>query len=278
MKIAVLSGKGGAGKTLVAVNLAAAAGQATYIDCDVEAPNGRLFFRPQRCTETTVTTPLPAFDTARCNGCRKCVDFCRFHALVYIKGSPRVFPEVCHACGGCAMVCPVQAITETARPVGVVESGWHGGVHVVTGVLSPGEASGIPVIHAALTDGVADGGLCVIDCPPGSACAVSESVSGADYCVLVAEPSAFGFHNFRMVCELVTLLQKPCGVVINKQLAPYAPLEDFCAETGLPILLRLPYTPALAQKTAAGEIACEADEELRRTFSELLGKIGGAFV
>ena len=93
MKLAVLSGKGGAGKTLVAVNLAVTAKQAVYIDCDVEEPNGRLFLKPEIETVTPVSTLLPEFDTSRCNGCRACVNACRFHALVYLKERPMVFPE-----------------------------------------------------------------------------------------------------------------------------------------------------------------------------------------
>ena len=92
MKIACLSGKGGAGKTMVAVNLAAAAPQATYIDCDVEEPNGRLFLHPTHVQETPVCTLLPSFDAQRCSGCKKCVEFCRFHALVYVKNKPMLFP------------------------------------------------------------------------------------------------------------------------------------------------------------------------------------------
>ena len=87
MKLAVLSGKGGAGKTFVAVNLAVTAKQAVYIDCDVEEPNGRLFLKPEIETVTPVSTLLPEFDTSRCNGCRACVNACRFHALVS-QGTP----------------------------------------------------------------------------------------------------------------------------------------------------------------------------------------------
>lgn len=117
MKIACLSGKGGAGKTLTAVNLAAVAEQAVYIDCDVEEPNGRLFFQPDQVTSLQVSTLLPVFDAERCTGCKKCVQFCRFHALMYIKEKPMVFSEVCHSCGGCSLVCPENAITERENPV-----------------------------------------------------------------------------------------------------------------------------------------------------------------
>lgn len=275
MKIAVLSGKGGAGKTFLAVNLAAAAERAVYIDCDVEEPNGRLFWRPEGLRRTPVNTLLPEFDAARCTGCRKCVEFCRFHALLYLKGKPTVFAEVCHSCGGCGMVCPEKAIREVPKWIGVLEEGARGAVRVVTGVLDPGEASGVPVIRQALKRAGRDG-LTVIDCPPGSACGVMESILDADCCVLAAEPTAFGFCNFQMVHELAALLQKPCGVVINKQTQPYAPLEDYCREKGLPIWERFAYDPALGRLLADGGIAAWQLAEYRERFCALLARIGGS--
>ena len=179
MKLAVLSGKGGAGKTFVAVNLAVTARQAVYIDCDVEEPNGRLFLKPEIEAVTPVSTLLPEFDTSRCNGCRACVNACRFHALVYLKERPMVFPEVCHACGACSLVCPTGAVREVPHPIGTLEQGHRGGVRVMTGILNPGEASGVPVIRAALAQGESDAPLTVIDCPPGSACPVLESAHAA---------------------------------------------------------------------------------------------------
>ncbi len=273
MKIACLSGKGGAGKTFVAVSLAAAAGQSTYIDCDVEEPNGRLFLKPEDVLVTPVCTSLPAFDPQKCTGCRQCVKACRFHALMYVKEKPVVFSEVCHNCGLCGLVCPTGAVKEEQRPVGTLEVGHHGGVKVVSGILNPGEASGIPLIREALKHAE---GTTVLDCPPGSACSVMESIMDADYSVLVAEPTAFGFHNFRMVHELARLLKKPCGVVINKQTVPYPPLEDYCAEQGLSVLARIPYTPALAGRLAKNEIAVDCLPEERERFLAILERIGGA--
>lgn len=270
MTVAVLSGKGGTGKTFVSVNLAAASKDAAYLDCDVEEPNGRLFLKPKQVLSSPVTVPLPAFDGEKCTGCRKCVEFCRFNALVFVKNMPMVFPEVCHSCGGCALICPEHAVTETPRQVGIVEEGLSGGIRVVTGILNPGEVSAIPVIKAVLQKGMHAEGLTVVDCPPGSGCSVMESVSRADYCLLVAEPTAFGFHNFKMVHKLVRLLHKSCGVVINKASGEYLPLEQFCAETDTPILLRIPYSAELAAHTAAGEIAVWQDTSAAVTFRELL--------
>ena len=272
MKIACLSGKGGAGKTFVAVNLATIADGATYIDCDVEEPNGRLFLTPDAGSVETdvVSTLLPSFDASKCDGCKACVRFCRFHALAYIADKPLVFPEICHSCGGCKMICPNGAVSEVPKPIGLIELAQHGSTKIVTGELNTGEATGVPVIKAAL-EHAAD--LTVIDCPPGSACPVMESIEDADYCVLVAEPTAFGFHNFKMVHELVTLLDRKCGVVINKQDAPYEPLEDYCAAKGVSVLARIPYDARIASLVADGLIATEHDNAIRALFTELLAEI-----
>lgn len=147
-----------------------------------------------------------------------------------------------------------------------------GDVKTVTGILNPGEASGIPVIREALKQAE---GLTIIDGPPGSACSVMESVMDADFCILVAEPTAFGFHNFQMVYELVTLLGRKCGVIINKEETPYEPLEDFCREHDLKILCRIPYSPRIGAMAAAGELVSRKDPELGRLFADVLKQIGG---
>ena len=276
MRVAVLSGKGGAGKTFTAVNLAVGAGRSVYVDCDVEEPNGRLFLQPEQTETRKVFTLVPSFDPARCTGCRACVDFCRFNALIYIKEQPMLFPEICHSCGGCALVCPEHAVTEIQRPVGILELGHRGDVKTITGVLNQGEASGVPVIQAALDESRKDSRFTVIDCPPGSACSVMESVQGADFCLLVAEPTAFGFHNFRMVQELVSLLHKPHAVIINKaDREPYEPLEQFLTDRNIPVWARIPYDPEVAAVCSDGGLAYEKVPSIRRTIDSLLERLGG---
>lgn len=273
MKIAVLSGKGGAGKTFVAVNLAVSVGHATYIDCDVEEPNGRIFLKPKNVSIRKVSSMLPTFDPLLCTGCRKCVDACRFHALVFVKGRPMVFREVCHSCGLCTLVCRANAVGSLSHDIGEIEIGTNGCTDVVTGILNPGEASGIPVIQEAIRAGQKD--PVIIDCPPGSACNVNESIAYADYCIIVAEPTAFGFHNFQMVYELVLLWKKQCGVVINKMERPYAPLEEFCADHQIPVLMRIPFDPHLSELSARGIIASQSDREIKDLFRGLYNRIGG---
>lgn len=275
MKIAILSGKGGAGKTLVATNLAGVAERATYVDCDVEEPNGRLLLQPQNVHTSNVTVTIPVFDKDSCTGCRACVKFCRFNALFFIKDQPKLIAEVCHSCGGCKLVCPSGAVTEVQRPVGILEVGTFQNIRVITGVLNIGEASGVPVIRQAMKTAEDEPDLTIVDCPPGSACTVMECVQHADICLLVAEPTAFGLHNLRMVHQLATLSNKPRAIVVNKQQEPYQPLEDFCLENNLPILLRIPFNKTIAQLSANGQLASLHDATARDMFTNLLDTLKG---
>lgn len=271
MKIAVLSGKGGAGKTLLAVNLAAVAGNATYIDCDVEEPNGHLFFRPDHLESEPVSVKIPVVDEQMCNGCRDCVEFCKFNALAYIQDKLLFFQEVCHSCGGCILFCPEKALRENERVIGNIQRGISGGVRVISGILNIGEASGIPIIKGLLRDNPAD--TTFIDCPPGSACIVMESMKDADYCLLVAEPTRFGVHNLEMVCELARIFNKPHGVVLNKCLPGENPAEVFCKERGIKVLGGIPYDEELGMINSNALIAVRERDKWGGFFNTLLQKV-----
>lgn len=267
MKIAVLSGKGGTGKTLVAVNLAAVTAPSCYIDCDVEEPNGHLFFKPIQIVSKTISVLLPQVDPLLCNGCRACVEFCQFNALAYVQNKLMIFGEICHSCGGCMLVCPQKALTEREKVIGNVEEGISEQVFVKSGFLNPGESSGIPVIKALLDSSEPElAENTWIDCPPGSACIVMESIREADYCVLVAEPTLFGVHNLAMVHELVKLFKKPYGVVLNKCLPEENPSELYCQEEGIAILDKIPFDHYLGELNARGMIISRESEEYRKQF------------
>jgi MinD superfamily P-loop ATPase len=271
MKIAVLSGKGGTGKTLVSVNLAAAARYCTYIDCDVEEPNGYLFFRPEQVTEEAVSVVIPTVYEKLCTGCRRCVDFCKFNALAFIKNKPYVFDEVCHSCGGCILLCPENALFEKKKVIGKIDKGFSEGVRVITGTLNTGEASGVPIIRKLLSKyGAVNDQFVFIDCPPGSACVVMESIKDADYCILVAEPTLFGVHNLNMVYELVRLFNKPFGVVLNKCLDHDNPAEQFCIEKGIKILKKIPFDRKLGDLNSNARIAARVIYKYYKLFSSLL--------
>lgn len=272
MRIAALSGKGGTGKTFVSVNLSWVAKQSIYVDCDVEEPNGHLFFKPKITNKTPVMVLVPEIDMGRCTRCRKCVDFCKYNALALVKENMMVFYEMCHSCGGCSLICPEKAITEKERTVGNIEEGKSGSVKVLTGHLNIGEASGVPIIKGLLEKLPEDKDI-VIDSPPGSACIVMESIRGADYCILVAEPTLFGVHNLSMVYELVKLFNKPFGVVLNKCLPEEDPVEEFCTRNRIKILAKIPYDEELGRLNSKGYIVACEDKGYRDLFKELLENI-----
>ncbi|NLJ99774.1 MAG: 4Fe-4S binding protein [Clostridia bacterium] len=274
LKIAVLSGKGGTGKTLLSVNLAASAGECTYVDCDVEEPNGHLYFKPKELEKEKITIKIPHVDLEACNGCRECVNFCKFNALAYTN-KLLIFEEICHSCGGCVLLCPEKALSEKEKPIGGLEKGKWENVTVLTGILNMGEASGVPIIERLLDLSKSMEGLCFIDCPPGSSCVVMESVRDADYCILVAEPTLFGVHNFEMVYDLVRLFDKPHGAVLNKCMKGENPAEKFCIDKGIKILGRIPFHHELGRLNSEAKIVAQEKKVFGDMFSLLLKTVLG---
>ena len=272
MMIAVLSGKGGTGKTFVSVNLSFVADNSNYIDCDVEEPNGHLFFKPNIIKSEKVHVKIPNINNELCNGCRRCVDFCKFNALAYIKDKVYVFDEICHSCGGCMLLCPEKAISEKDKEIGEIQEGVFNNSNIYTGILNPGEETGVSIIKKLLkiTDNKP---YTFIDCPPGSSCSVMESIKDVDYCILVAEPTLFGVHNFNMVYNLVKLFDKPFGVVLNKCLDGENPAEKYCNEKNIKVLCKIPFEHELGKLNSNAEIASEKNEKYKSLFSSLLKTI-----
>ncbi|HPG92331.1 MAG TPA: ATP-binding protein [Clostridia bacterium] len=271
-KIAVLSGKGGTGKTLVSVNLALAANKAVYVDCDVEEPNGHLFFKPTTIKKEDIFVKIPSIDKNLCTGCKKCVEFCKFNALAYAK-ELIVFDEVCHSCGGCVMICPQKALNEKDKFIGTVKTGISENVKTITGELKTGEASGVPIIKNLLNKVKDEKELVFIDCPPGSACTVMESIADADFCLLVAEPTVFGSHNLEMVYELIKVFKKPCAVVLNKTTQEKNPSEEFCIKNGIIIFQKIPFDQELGELNSNGKIAVRENYSKKSLFYDLLDKV-----
>lgn len=255
MKVAVLSGKGGTGKTLTAVNLTALCGRAVYVDCDAEAPNGELFFRAPVVKKLAVEVPLPQIDLQKCTNCRACTKFCRFNALVYTKNGIMLFAEQCHACGGCTLVCPVQAISEVTKKVGSIEIGRLGESSTITGKLKIGEPSSGPILKRINELLATSEAPVFIDCPPGADCSVMESVDAADFCLLVAEPTIFGLHNLQMVVQLLRVLKKPFAVLVNKAEAEKRLIDDYCQAEQIALVGHIPFSKELARINGNSELA-----------------------
>ncbi|MBG0765952.1 MAG: 4Fe-4S binding protein [Tissierellales bacterium] len=272
MKISVLSGKGGTGKTFLSVNLAQVAKDSVYIDCDVEEPNGNLFLKVPNPKIDMVDVLVPVVDQDKCNGCKECVEFCQFNALAYVGGELKIFNELCHSCGGCTLLCPQKALKEVERNIGKVESGFSNEIKVKSGELNIGEATGVPIIEKLLEDMDSHKNN-IVDCPPGSSCQVMESIKGSDYCLLVIEPTKFGIHNINLVYQLVKLFDIPYGAVINKDMGDSKVAEEFCKKNNINLLNKIPYNEEIGKLNSNGYIVAKENEEFRKIFENILGKI-----
>ncbi|MGC8720233.1 MAG: ATP-binding protein [Thermodesulforhabdaceae bacterium] len=276
MVIAVASGKGGTGKTTLAVNLAYVASRPVkLVDCDVEEPNVHLFLRGNVVEKRTVSVSHPSVDEGKCSGCGECAEFCQFNALAVVGKTVLVFQELCHSCGGCMMVCPEKAIDEEAHPVGIVEvTEVVDGLTVVQGTLSVGVAQPGPVIRAVkLAAKEREAPLTIIDCPPGTSCPVVESLKGADVALLVTEPTPFGLHDLSLAVETVRTLGIPFGVVINKAGTGFRKVQEFLERESIPLLGEIPENLSIARTYAKGEIITDVLPGLRSVFEGILMKL-----
>ena len=275
MRIAIASGKGGTGKTTVAVNLACVLAECgrkvQYLDCDVEEPNGHIFLNPGITATESVGIPVPVVDEKKCTGCRKCAEVCQYHAIAVLQKA-LIFPELCHGCGGCTLVCPTGAIREQARSIGVVEIGSSGKIEFVQGRLNVGEPMAPPLIRAvkkkAITDGVA-----ILDAPPGTSCPVVTTVRDADYVLLVTEPTPFGLNDLKLAVEMIRQLGVRHGVVINRADSGDQRVREFCEAEKIPILHELPDDRRLAVAYSRGHMAVRALPEWRTMFAELWNRV-----
>jgi MinD superfamily P-loop ATPase len=273
MIISVASGKGGTGKTTVATNLAVSLeSEVQFLDCDVEEPNAHLFIHPEWEETKTITTPVPQVDETKCSLCGKCSEICQFKAIVVIGDTVLPFHELCHSCGGCMEVCPEKAITETGRELGIIERGYRNGIKFIHGKLRIGEAMSPPLIRKVRSLARPDQ-LTIIDAPPGTSCPVIASMEGADFVLLVTEPTPFGLHDLELALEAVKVLGIPCGLVINRSDIGDTQVKEYATRQSLPILMEIPFDRRIAEAYSRGEVLVEVMPEWKTKFLELLDRI-----
>lgn len=283
MVIAVASGKGGTGKTTIAVSLAqylAALGDFPVLisDADVEAPNAHLFLAPQLSESLGVDQYVPQVDLDLCSGCGICGDVCQFNAIVMLKDEPRVFPSLCHGCGSCTLQCPEAAITETPRTIGRLDRGrsaqallWR------QGMLQEGEPMAVPVITALKKwQGAVDPEVEIVDSPPGASCPVVEALRGADYVLLVTEPTPFGLHDLKQALQVTRELGLQAGVIINRVGLGEEDIRGFCQDSGVPVLMEIPLDRKIGEGLARGKGLLEIDPVYHSRFAHLWQDIQAA--
>lgn len=273
LRIAVASGKGGTGKTMVALNLAAMFGQPVQLaDCDVEEPNDALFLPCERHIAADVTMLVPQVDPACCTGCGACSELCQFHGIVSLGTKALVFPELCHGCGGCVKICPTGALSEHPRRLGTVTVGQSHHIRFIEGRLEVGAALVPPVIRA-VRDQLHDDVPAILDAPPGTSCPVVATIRECDYLLLVTDPTPFGFHDLRLTVALARELGLPCGVVINRYAEDRVGLLRYCQLEGLPVLLTIPDDRLIAEVVSKGELIATTMPEYGHMFADLAIKL-----
>ncbi len=270
MKIAVLSGKGGTGKTTVSASLAMSLPSCQYIDCDVEEPNGAIFLTPELTESVPVKVLIPEADMSKCNACGRCAKVCQFNAIAVVKSKVLVFPEICHHCGACVIACPNDAIREVERVIGVVETNED---HTfLQGKLNVGEPIGMPIIRE-LKKRIKKDMTAIIDCPPGASCTVVNSIEGCDYCVLVTEPTPFGFHDLKIAVKLVKKMGLHFGVVLNKASDNSRLIHEFCESEEIKLLMEIPFSQDIARNYSRGILPVQTNNSWKVKFEELFKKI-----
>lgn len=272
MIISIASGKGGTGKTTIALNLALSLKNVQLLDGDVEEPNIHLFLPFREKERISVYLPVPQVDETKCIHCGKCAEVCQFNAIAVIKDQVLIFPEICQGCGGCALLCPRQAISENSREIGYIQEGEFNGLSFIQGVLNVGEPMATPIIRRE-KELIDKKRTVIIDCSPGTSCPVIEGVRGSDFCLLVTEDTPFGLNDLKLAVEMAKVLHVPFGVFLNREDLGNGNTRKYCQQQKVPILGSLPYDRRVAEVYAQGKIVVKELPHYKNLFLNLFNQI-----
>lgn len=278
MIISVASGKGGTGKTTIAVNLALTLENVQLLDCDVEEPNAHLFLRPTIQETKKAVVLVPTVNEANCTYCGKCREVCAYNAIAVApksenrKGSILIFPNLCHSCGACTLLCPTKAITEIEKEIGTIEIGKKDQLAFVQGCLKIGEAMSPPLIRQVKNQ-INSAKIVIIDAPPGTSCPVITAVKGSDYCILVTEPTPFGLNDLILAVEVLRKLNIPFGVVLNRSDIGNDAVLHYCQKEAIDILMQIPFDFKIAKLYSLGLPMVSELPEYHHQFQQLFIKI-----
>lgn len=278
MIISVASGKGGTGKTTVAVSLALSLGDVQFLDCDVEEPNAHLFLHPRITETSSAFISIPDIVEARCDYCGKCQEVCAFNSIAVLKnpetrgGSVLVFDHLCHGCGACYILCPRGAIRVKQKEIGIVEKGIARGLPFAHGKLNIGEVLSPPLIRQVKKT-IEPGRTVIIDAPPGTTCPVIEAVKGSDFCILVTEPTPFGLNDLKLAVDVLKALGIPSGIVLNRSDIGDDGVTAYARENNIPLLMSIPFEREIAAAYSTGVPMVDVKKDYVPLFRNLFERI-----
>ena len=275
--IVISSGKGGTGKTFVSTNLAYLLSKqgksVTYLDCDVEEPNGHLFLNPEITSSEEILIKSPAgVDPAKCIKCGKCYNNCKYNALVSVKEKIMYFRSLCHVCGVCSLVCPADAIIKQDRKIGTLKSGKSGNIDFHYGLLETGEGGMTPRVIRKVKE-KSGKGTTLLDSPPGTSCPVVETVKNSDLCVLVTDPTPFGVNDLKLAVNMCRELDREPVIIVNRADYLDNELKNYCNEENLSIIGEIPDDRKIAECYSTGGLAVEKYQEYFELFNIIADKI-----
>ncbi|MBN1234668.1 MAG: ATP-binding protein [Methanotrichaceae archaeon] len=278
-QIAIVSGKGGTGKTSIVASLAAlACGRAVYADCDVDAPDLHLILQPKVMERREFFGIKRAFiDSEKCTQCGSCQDACRFGAIADFQ----VSPALCEGCGVCKLVCPAEAVEMRECLAGYAYLSETRFGPMVHAELFPGEeASGklVAMVREMARDLAASRALdmVLIDGSPGIGCPVIASLTGVDQALVVTEPTLSGEHDLERILDVASHFGINTVVCINKyDLNPAASrrIEALCQERAVMVVGRLPFHSSVVEAIVLGKAVVEIGGPVAQAISEMWGAL-----
>jgi MinD superfamily P-loop ATPase len=285
MKIAVTGGKGGTGKSTVAISLAvefAKTKKTMLVDADAECPNDHLLISAKLKKYSSVLQPIPEFDFSKCSKCGKCASVCKQNAIVFVKDKyPAFVKDVCIGCKACIVACPNNAITEITKEIGTIYTGKNYNINLVSSELKLGELASGEVVSevrkkAEEISKKLKPDITLIDSSAGIGCPVIASLVGTDYIVAVTEPTPSALHDLKRVLYLAEHFQIKHGIVINKWDLDknfYKKIETFAREKNIPIIGKIPYRKEFIESTIKMKPVVEINPEYKEVFENILKKI-----